>query len=178
MFRTSRTASRGRAALTWMGEWRLPGSERRAARSARDVERQILRNEKRMAKLEAERNKAGNPPYHPGAGAGGCDSPAPWLARFRSRLRPSRKSVGMTGPGRVDWLGPLDVAAIARGRGPLVAVQAAASVWRWSLSRLWVAVIRRHSVRTAARPLRWKRSIPRLCLVWPNTGSIIGWRWR
>jgi len=71
MFRTSRTASRGRAALTWMGEWRLPGSERRAARSARDVERQILRNEKRMAKLEAERNKAGNPPYHPGAGAGG-----------------------------------------------------------------------------------------------------------
>ena len=71
MFRTSRTARRGRAALTWMGEWRLPGSERRAARSARDVERQILRNEKRMAKLEAERNKSGDLPYHPGAGAGG-----------------------------------------------------------------------------------------------------------
>jgi hypothetical protein len=71
MFRTSRTASRGRAALTWMSEWRLSGSERRAARSARDFERQTLRNEKRMAKLEAERNKSGNPPYHPGAGAGG-----------------------------------------------------------------------------------------------------------
>jgi len=71
MFRTSRTARRGRAALTWMGEWRLPGSERRAARSARDDERQIIRNEKRVAKLEAERSKSGNPPYHPGAGAGG-----------------------------------------------------------------------------------------------------------
>ena len=71
MFRTSRTARRGRAALTWMGEWRLPGSERRAARSARDDEREILRNEKRVAKLEAERNKSGNPPYNPGAWGGG-----------------------------------------------------------------------------------------------------------
>ena len=71
MFRTSLTARRGRAALTWMGEWRLPGSERRAARSARADEREIARNEKRVAKLEAERNKSENPPYHPGAGAGG-----------------------------------------------------------------------------------------------------------
>jgi hypothetical protein len=71
VFRTSLTARRGRAALTWMGEWRLPGSERRAARSARHDEREIVRNEKRVAKLEAERNKSGNPPYHPGAGAGG-----------------------------------------------------------------------------------------------------------
>jgi hypothetical protein len=71
MFRTSRTARRGRAALTWMGEWRLSGPERHAARSARDGEREILRNEKRVAKLEAERNKSGNPPYHPGSGAGG-----------------------------------------------------------------------------------------------------------
>ncbi len=71
MFRTSRTARRGRAALTWMGEWRLPRSERHAARSARDDEREILRNEKRVAKLEAERNASGKPPYHPGSGAGG-----------------------------------------------------------------------------------------------------------
>ena len=71
MFRTSRTARRGRAALTWMGEWRLPASERRAARSTRDDEREMLRNEKRVAKLEAERNRSENPPYHPGAGAGG-----------------------------------------------------------------------------------------------------------
>ena len=76
MFRTSRTVIRGRAALTWMGEWRLPAPERHAARSARDVERQILRNDKRVAKLEAERNKRENPPYHPGSGAGVCDSPA------------------------------------------------------------------------------------------------------
>jgi len=71
VFRTSLTARRGRAALRWMGEWRLPRSERRAARSARNDEREIVRNEKRVAKLEAERNKSGNPPYHPGAGAGG-----------------------------------------------------------------------------------------------------------
>ena len=70
MFRTSRTASRGRAALTWMGEWRLPADARHAARSTRNVERQKLRDEKRMAKLEAERNKAGNPPYNPGAWGG------------------------------------------------------------------------------------------------------------
>jgi hypothetical protein len=33
MIRTTRTARRARAALTWMGEWRLPGPERRAARA-------------------------------------------------------------------------------------------------------------------------------------------------
>ena len=43
MFRTSRTAMRGRAALTWMGEWRLPGPERRAAHAEREAERQMRR---------------------------------------------------------------------------------------------------------------------------------------
>ena len=61
MFRTGRTARRGRAALTWMGEWRLPGPERRAARSEREAERQMRRerdnqdsNERRAAALAAE----------------------------------------------------------------------------------------------------------------------------
>jgi hypothetical protein len=61
MFRTSRTAKRGRAALTWLGEWTLPGPERRAARSERDAERQMRRerdnqhsNERRAAALAAE----------------------------------------------------------------------------------------------------------------------------
>ena len=61
MFRTSRTARRGRAALTRISEWRLPGPERRAARSERDAERQMRRerdsqdsNERRAAALEAE----------------------------------------------------------------------------------------------------------------------------
>ena len=61
MFRTSRTARRGRAALTWLREWRLPGPERRAARSERDAERQMRRerdnqhsNERRGAALAAE----------------------------------------------------------------------------------------------------------------------------
>ena len=61
MFRTSRTYRRGHAALTWMGEWRLPGPERRAARSEREAERQMhleRDNEQsaaiRAAALEAE----------------------------------------------------------------------------------------------------------------------------
>ncbi len=62
MFRTSRTARRGRAALTWLGEWRLPGPERRAARAEREAERQMRRErdaneysgDARAAALEAE----------------------------------------------------------------------------------------------------------------------------
>ncbi len=68
MFRTSRTARRGRAALTWMGEWKLPGPERRAARSEREAERQ-MRLERdneyseaaRSAAVEAERQRFGGP---------------------------------------------------------------------------------------------------------------------
>jgi len=65
MLRTSRTYRRGQAALTWLGEWRLPGPERRAARSARAVE-QRMRLERdntehtpwrRAAALEAERRR-------------------------------------------------------------------------------------------------------------------------
>jgi hypothetical protein len=43
MFPTSRTARRGRVALTWLGEWRLPGPERRAAHSERAAEQQMRR---------------------------------------------------------------------------------------------------------------------------------------
>jgi hypothetical protein len=39
-----------------------------------------------------------------------------------------------------------------------------------SLRRLWVAVISRHSLRTAERPRLRKRSQRRLNLVWPKTG--------
>ena len=67
MFRTSRTARQGRAALTWMSEWRLPGPERRAARSEHEAERQLHRerdNEEsaaiRAAALEAEARRDRN----------------------------------------------------------------------------------------------------------------------
>ena len=65
MFRTTRTARRGRAALTWLGEWRLPGPERRAARAERAT-LHALRLERdntlhtpwaRAAALEAERRR-------------------------------------------------------------------------------------------------------------------------
>ncbi len=58
----------------------------------------------------------------------------------------------------------------AGSRGHPVAI---ASRWRCSFRRLWVALISRHSDETAALPLRWKRSILRLCFSSANTGSII-----
>jgi len=67
MFRTSRTARRGRALLTWAGEWRLSPPERRAARAEREAERQMRRerdNEQsaaiRAAAVEAERRRYRN----------------------------------------------------------------------------------------------------------------------
>ena len=67
MLRTTRTARRGRVALTWVGEWRLPGPERRAARAERAT-LAALRLERdntehtpwaRAAALEAERRRWG-----------------------------------------------------------------------------------------------------------------------
>jgi hypothetical protein len=75
MFRTSRTARRGRAALTRLGEWRLPPAERRAARAERDAESQMRRERDNMesataraAALEAERQRWGGAggPLHGG----------------------------------------------------------------------------------------------------------------
>jgi hypothetical protein len=62
MLRTSRTVQRG---LTWVGEWRLPVPERRAARAERAVlrrlslERDNVRHTPwaRAAALEAERRR-------------------------------------------------------------------------------------------------------------------------
>jgi len=72
MFRTSRTARRGRALLTWAGEWRLSPPDRRAARAEREAERQMHRerdNEQSAticaAAIEAERRRYPN--YPPGA---------------------------------------------------------------------------------------------------------------
>src|SRR4051794_34495248 len=73
MFRTSRTARRGRAALTWLDEWRSPGSERRAARSERAAERQMRRErdnahtaERRAGAVAAESNRQENKSGFPG----------------------------------------------------------------------------------------------------------------
>ena len=65
MLRTSRTVRRGLTALTWVGEWRLPAPERRAARTERAVlrrlslERDNVRHTPwaRAAALEAERRR-------------------------------------------------------------------------------------------------------------------------
>jgi hypothetical protein len=45
--------------------------------------------------------------------------------------------------------------------------------WLCSLSKLWVAVMRRHSDRQADMPRRKKRSIRRLNLVCARIGSIV-----
>jgi hypothetical protein len=76
------------------------------------------------------------------------------------------------------------VLAAVRRMGPTGALAGpsqgpAGAIWcLWSFSRLWVAVINRHSARAADLPLRCKRSMPRLNFVCPNTGSIIAWRLR
>ena len=54
MFRTSRTARRGRATQTWLREWRLPRPERRAARSARALKRQM-----RLERINQYRDEQG-----------------------------------------------------------------------------------------------------------------------
>jgi hypothetical protein len=77
MFRTSRTYRRGRTALTWLGDWRLPRAERRAARAERETERQMRRerdNEHNAARLaaarEAEARAFGTGGKHPGSMTG------------------------------------------------------------------------------------------------------------
>jgi hypothetical protein len=51
-----------------------------------------------------------------------------------------------------------------------------AVVCLWSLSKLWVALMSRHSDLHADLPRRKKRSQRRLNFVWANTGSIMVWR--
>jgi hypothetical protein len=46
----------------------------------------------------------------------------------------------------------------------------------WSLSRLWVAAISRHSDRQAASPRLWNRRILRLNFVFAKMVSIMCWR--
>jgi hypothetical protein len=67
MLRTTRTARRGRAAVTWLAEWRLPVGERRAARAERAALRMLALERDntehtpwaRAAALEAERRRDG-----------------------------------------------------------------------------------------------------------------------
>ena len=73
--------------------------------------------------------------------------------------------------------GLLGVRAVRSGcdapRAPHAPAAAVASWWRWSLSKLCVAVISRHSERAAERPRRWKRSQRRLNFVSAKIGSIM-----
>jgi hypothetical protein len=76
------------------------------------------------------------------------------------------------GARRERWRFRGSVSAETSARQPV----AGAVVCRQSLRRLPVAVIRRHSLRTAALPRRKKRSARRLNFVSPKTGSIMCWR--
>jgi len=92
--------------------------------------------------------------------------------RQRGRSWWVSRSDGLGGLGGGETDGP-DRAFVGRLQAP------AAAIWcLWSFSRLWVAVISRHSDLAAERPRRWKRSMRRLNFVCPNTGSIIAWRFR
>jgi hypothetical protein len=62
-------------------------------------------------------------------------------------------------------------------RQTVVAYQVVLAIqWLCSLSRLWVAVTSRHSDCAADLPLRMNRSMCRLYLICPNTGSIVIFR--
>jgi pimeloyl-ACP methyl ester carboxylesterase len=85
-----------------------------------------------------------------------------------------REAVGKYGIG-----GNLAGAAFPRSR-EITADRLAQAVfaiqWLWSFSRLCVAVTNRHSDCAAALPLRMNRSMCRLYLICPNTGSIVIFR--
>jgi len=55
--------------------------------------------------------------------------------------------------------------------GALGSFQALCSWCLWSLRRLWVVARSRHSDLTADLPRRENVRAPRLCLIWPKTGS-------
>ena len=128
-----------------------------------------------------ERSSAGAPGPRPTQASrwlpGGACFPRR-LFRKRSRVRQRgrswwvSRSEGRGGLGGGEADGP-DRAFPGPSQAP-----AAAIWWLWSFSRLWVAVISRHSARAADLPRRWKRSMRRLNFVCPNTGSIIAWRFR
>jgi hypothetical protein len=89
MSRTSRIARR-HATLTWLREWRLPGPERAAARSARAVKPDAPRAHKPVPRGPA-RGQAWRSAFHvifEGLGARGERT-----AAFACRLRPARARV-------------------------------------------------------------------------------------
>ena len=106
-----------------------------------------------------------------------CDSPgSPALVIAWSR---GRRRMRRGGKGGRQWGEMMAVVGENRGRRrPSAVSQAVLMVqWLWSLSRLCVAVTNRHSDKAADRPLRMKRSMCRLYLIWPNTGSIVIFGW-
>jgi len=117
---------------------------------------------KRLLLVVEMQRAAGRTPGTETAGfVGGCRVNAAWIAEARGASRPG---------GRRDR--PAGAAGIA-AQGVAAAIR-----WLWSFRRLCVAVIRRHSLRQAALPRRWKRLIARLNLIWPKTGSTVICRWR
>jgi hypothetical protein len=74
--------------------------------------------------------------------------------------------------------GEIGVVEIGRGAGPLGPWISRGESVLAELSRLWVAVRRRHSDLTADLPRREKLLAPRFDLTWPKTGSAVPWRLR
>jgi hypothetical protein len=105
--------------------------------------------------------------------------------RSAQRWQPSKKATDRLrfpwwllrkGPRRAAWRSSTRRAGKSVGRWTAGQAVAAAVLWRQSLRMLWVAASSRHSDLAAERPRRWKLSAPRLCLIWPKTGSIVAWR--
>jgi hypothetical protein len=85
------------------------------------------------------------------------EAPAPDEKEARGKLRTRRsllvEVVAETCGDGERWRARVDFGG-GGPFGPWIHAAAAASVWLWSFRRLWVAVIRRHSVRAADLPRR------------------------
>src|SRR3954453_1115507 len=99
-------------------------------------------------------------------------------ARDRAHYRFARRLSGKVRWRRLTWRWRPPCARRAAGRAPPSQAGRAATRWVWSLRRLWVPAMSRHSDRHAARPRRWKRLIRRLNFSWPKTGSMVTCRVR
>ena len=120
--------------------------------------------EKQASASDAARCRCGRTPSAFGGRSADCRLA---MGGCRAKVGPSGISVALGCRWRRFGWGQASRQAAAR-----------ASWCLWSFRRLCVALMSRHSVRTAERPRLRNRPIPRLDFVWANTGSTIAWRLR
>ena len=94
-------------------------------------------------------------PHRPKARTDGAAKQRKPAANHHNASRPAPTTAGLLDrrPDRTRYPAIAFTSPTERAGEPVLG-PAAASWWRWSLVRLWVAISNRHSVRTAVLPLR------------------------